>query len=55
MVKRAASALNADLLSSSCFSYSCLTEFAFTFVVHVVFSGSTNLSNPKIETKCKNK
>lgn len=39
-------ALIADLLSSSCFSYSCFTAFAFTFVVHVARNGSTNLSNP---------
>lgn len=38
----AARALKADRLSSSCFSYSCLTEFAFTLSVQVVFNGSTN-------------
>ena len=41
----AATALIALLLSSSCFSYSCFTAFAFTFVVTVVRSGSTSLSS----------
>lgn len=47
MVRRAATALIADRLSSSCFSYSCLTELALTFVVTVVRRGSTNLSSLK--------
>lgn len=38
---RAATARIAERFSSSCFSNSCLTEFAFTFVVHVARSGST--------------
>ena len=45
MVIRAATALIADLLSSSCFSYSCLTELALTLVVQVSFRGSTSLSS----------
>ena len=32
-----------DLFNSSCFSYSCFTLFAFTFVVQVSFKGSTSL------------
>ena len=43
---RAATALRADLLSSSCFSNSCLTEFAFTFVCNVARKGSTRISTP---------
>ena len=39
-------ALRADLFSSSCFSYSCLTELALTLKYIVVFSGSINLSIP---------
>lgn len=46
IVNNAATALSAERFSSSCFSYSCFTEFAFTFIVHVLFSGSTNRSNP---------
>ena len=46
IVNNAATALNAERLSSSCFSYSCFTEFAFTFIVQVLFNGSTNRSNP---------
>ena len=42
----AATALKADLLSSSCFSCSCLTELALTFNVHVALKGSTNWSSP---------
>lgn len=44
---RAATALSADLLSSSCFSNSCLTEFAFTLVCNVARNGSTRISTPK--------
>ena len=40
MCNSAATARIADLLSSSCFSYSCFTEFAFTLVVQVARSGS---------------
>ena len=47
IVNNAATALMADLFSSSCFSYSCLTELAFTFIVQVFLSGSTSPSNPK--------
>lgn len=46
IVNNAATARNAERFNSSCFSYSCFTEFAFTFIVHVLFSGSTNRSNP---------
>ena len=46
---RAATALIADRLSSSCFSYSCFTELAFTFVVHVALRGSTMRSRSTIE------
>lgn len=45
--RSAATARNADRFSSSCFSYSCFTEFGFTFSVHVNFKGSTNCSSPK--------
>lgn len=45
MAMRAATALIALLLSSSCFSYSCFTAFALTFVVTVVRNGSTSLSS----------
>lgn len=45
MVSRAATALMAERFSSSCFSYSCLTEFALTLVVTVVRRGSTSRSS----------
>lgn len=41
----------ADLFSSSCFSYSCFTEFALTLDVQVYFNGSTILSNPETGNK----
>lgn len=47
IVRRADTARNADRFNSSCFSYSCLTEFVFTFNVQVYFSGSTSLSKPE--------
>lgn len=43
----------ADLFSSSCFSYSCFTEFALTLDVQVYFNGSTILSNPETGNKKK--
>lgn len=52
IVNNAATALNAERLSSSCFSYSCFTEFAFTFIVQVLFNGSTNRSNPIYNQMC---
>ena len=48
MVRRAATALMADLFSSSCFSYSCLTELAFAFDCMVDRSGSINFSIPAV-------
>ena len=51
IANNAATALIADLLSSSCFSNSCLTECALTFVVQVALGGSTNLSNPKMKKR----
>ena len=47
----AATALMADLFSSSCFSNSCFTELAFTLVVQVALRGSTKRSNPEISTQ----
>ena len=47
MVRRAAMALMADRFSSSCFSYSCLTEFAFAFSCTVDRRGSISLSMPE--------
>ena len=46
MVSRAATALMADLFSSSCFSYSCLTELAFALDCMVDLNGSINFSTP---------
>ena len=46
MVSRAAIALMAERLSSSCFSYSCFTELAFVFDCTVERSGSISLSMP---------
>ena len=46
MVSRAATALMADLLSSSCFSNSCLTELAFVFACIVDLRGSISFSIP---------
>lgn len=50
MVNNAETARKADRFNSSCFSYSCFTEFGFSFVVQVDFNGPTNLSNPKKAT-----
>ena len=46
MVSRAATALMADLFSSSCFSNSCFTEFALALPCMVDLSGSISFSIP---------
>lgn len=54
MFNKAKNARIADLFISSSFSFSCFTEFDFTFEIQMLFNGSTSESIPDFCFKRKN-